>query len=117
MSADEAFDLDFAFDAWAEESARAAGRGKLGEAPCGHRGEAVIGTYYKCLEGCDDPPESDGVPEHVDPEITKPVCPWSQGFLPDCDGEGDVVQWGPEFRDINGRDMWSCRSCGKEFMA
>ncbi len=27
--------------------------GRSGTAPCGHPGEAVIGTYYRCLTGCD----------------------------------------------------------------
>ena len=30
------------------------GNGKIGIAPCGHQGEAVVGQYYHCLEGCDD---------------------------------------------------------------
>ncbi len=30
------------------------GEGKVGKAPCGHPGEAIIGQYYKCLWGCDD---------------------------------------------------------------
>lgn len=25
-----------------------------GIAPCGHRGETIIGTFVRCLEGCDD---------------------------------------------------------------
>ncbi len=29
--------------------------GKLGRAKCGHVGEAVVGNYYECLEGCDQP--------------------------------------------------------------
>lgn len=35
------------------------GNGKIGVAPCGHTGEAIIGTYYKCLVGCDKPKEVD----------------------------------------------------------
>lgn len=27
--------------------------GKISVAPCGHKGEAIIGTYVKCLAGCD----------------------------------------------------------------
>ncbi len=27
--------------------------GKISVAPCGHTGETVIGTYVKCLQGCD----------------------------------------------------------------
>ncbi len=27
--------------------------GRAGTAPCGHKGEAIIGTYYACTEGCD----------------------------------------------------------------
>lgn len=27
--------------------------GRIGTAPCGHPGEAIIGHYYRCLQGCD----------------------------------------------------------------
>lgn len=27
--------------------------GRFGVAPCGHTGEAIIGNYYRCVEGCD----------------------------------------------------------------
>lgn len=29
--------------------------GRLGVAPCGHEGEAIIGQFYNCLVGCDRP--------------------------------------------------------------
>lgn len=31
---------------------------RIGVAPCGHRGECVVGNYYRCLEGCDAPKAS-----------------------------------------------------------
>lgn len=88
-------------------------KGRLGTAPCGHVGEAVVGHYYACLAGCDD---ADAIPVHVEPERTKPVCAWSRDPGSDCRGEGDVVKWADEFNDINGNAMWSCRECGREFM-
>lgn len=88
--------------------------GKLGVAPCNHLGEHIIGNYVRCGAGCDS---SDGVPEHVDPERTPPICIYYLDTPPTCDGTKEVVVWGPEFRDINGNDMWTCRSCGREFMA
>lgn len=62
------------------------GNGKEGFAPCGHRGECVIGTYYRCLVGCDDK----AVPEPVKPEKTQPIkrnewdlalCGYCGGFI------------------------------------
>jgi hypothetical protein len=37
-------------------------------APCGHPGEVVIGSYVRCLSGCDG-----AVPEAVNREKTEPV--------------------------------------------
>lgn len=36
-------------------------------AKCGHQGEAIIGQYVMC-------PTCDGVPEHVESEITEKIC-------------------------------------------
>lgn len=94
--------------------------GKLGTAPCGHVGEHVTPAFVTCLDGCDDVAgegdESSGVPEPIVAERTKPICAWAKGPMPDCDGTGDVVMWGPEFQDMNGNDMWTCRKCHREFM-
>lgn len=35
------------------------GNGKRADAPCGHPGEHIIGTYVKCLQGCDTKDEVD----------------------------------------------------------
>lgn len=40
--------------------------GKSSKAPCGHKGEVVVGNYVRCLEGCEG-----AVPEYVKPEITE----------------------------------------------
>ena len=45
--------------------------GRLGTAPCGHRGEAIVGHYYACLEGCDS--------KHG---ARPPVAPFVRGGLP-----------------------------------
>ena len=41
-----------------------------GRAPCGHRGEHVIGDYVKCLEGC----EGAAVPQQIKRESTQKIC-------------------------------------------
>lgn len=47
--------------------------GKLGKAPCGHPGQAVIGQYYRCLSGCDKAPEQI---DFEDITIEYIRCPW-----------------------------------------
>ncbi len=92
------------------------GDGKRGVAPCGHDGEHVIGTYVRCLEGCDDVLElelddvesSDGVPSAVDPERTKPLCAHCQS--------ADVASY-PGMYDQDGKQLWHCHDCGKGFMS
>lgn len=85
--------------------------GKIGSAPCGHRGEAVVGQYYRCLEGCDRAgagPESDGVPdEESDDHVTEPLCLH-------C-GSDDVQIW-PGFM-VSGKDLFTCRDCGRSFQS
>lgn len=90
--------------------------GRIGTAPCGHRGEAVVGQYYRCLEGCEDNvagvgAESDGVPEEIEPERTQPICPH-------CGGD-EAMLWPPDWRDAFDRDFWLCEdaTCGKSFHA
>lgn len=48
------------------------GNGKRGNAPCGHSGEAVIGQYYRCLEGCDEEIELGW--EDITPTMTRCSC-------------------------------------------
>ena len=48
------------------------GNGKRGTAPCGHPGEAVIGQYFRCLFGCDSPPQ---VVDWEDVTLEWPRCP------------------------------------------
>jgi hypothetical protein len=48
-------------------------------APCGHPGEVVIGSYVRCLSGCDG-----AVPQAVNHEKTEPVArkhDWSLGGM------------------------------------
>lgn len=46
------------------------------KAPCGHPGEVIIGTFVRCLQGCDsartNPPARRGVPGHVEMCACKP---------------------------------------------
>lgn len=75
------------------------GNGRKTEAPCGHMGEVVIGTYVQCLT-CD----KGTVPEHVDPELTPPmfVC---------CPGCGS---WNTEeFLSLKSVPDWHCWDCGR----
>lgn len=88
------------------------GDGKKAQAPCGHDGEHVVGNYVFCPI-CD---VSDGVPVHVEPEQTKPVCPYSLDPADDCFGFGEIARWPAEF-DKDGKSMWLCRECGRSFYA
>lgn len=113
MSWDD-FDADFAFDAWADERARRPGDGKRAEAPCGCEGEVIVGTYVRCLKH----DASDGVPEHVEPESTRPICPNALDVFSSvkCDGNYPVRPWGVEFIcPDTGRVLWHCDGCGLDF--
>ena len=80
-----------------------ANNGKVGLAPCGHLGRAVIGQYYQCLV-CD---VSDGTPKHIDDRITEVLCGT-------C-GSDDLKVW-PGFT-VDGRDLWFCKDCKSSFFA
>jgi hypothetical protein len=70
--------------------------GKRGvKAPCGCPGEVVIGSYVRCLSG------HDGVPEHVEPEKTQPVCSHSGQY--EYDGHVWCTQCGRFLRTIKPR--------------
>ncbi len=45
--------------------------GKITKAPCGHKGEAIIGGYIQCLEGCGR--EEAAPEEEIEPEKTEPL--------------------------------------------
>lgn len=75
--------------------------GKIGVAPCGHLGRAVIGNYVQCLV-CD---VSDGVPERVDERVTAVLCGT-------CGS--DDLRVLPMFT-VDGRDLWFCRDCKSSF--
>lgn len=48
--------------------------GKIAVAPCGHNGETIIGTYVRCLQGCEGGAKvaRRGEPGHVDNCACKP---------------------------------------------
>lgn len=50
------------------------GNGKRGVAPCGHPGEAVIGQFYVCLQGCDDTSDFDFWDEVTAEHLVCPQC-------------------------------------------
>lgn len=75
--------------------------GKIGVAPCGHRGEHIIGQYVQCLQGCE---------VYADDAPTVECCPR-------C-GSGDIddeyqldplyLQWNPMAERFDRR----CFECG-----
>jgi hypothetical protein len=83
--------------------------GKRGIAPCGHPGTYITNSFVTCDQRCEFE-NSDGVPEHVAPERTQPICPFIG-----CPG-GGVTQW-PNRRSRNGEDFWMCDACGRSFYA
>lgn len=80
--------------------------GRIGVAPCGHPGEAVIGQYYKCLKGCDD---VDFNIEEITLDI--PTCRWCGSRNIDHDFEVDPMYYlfNPGAAIIDTR----CIDCGK----
>ena len=77
--------------------------GRQGTAPCGHRGVYVVNQYVQCLEGCDRCDSSDGVPEEVVEEVTRPHCK--------ACGSGDTEPFATE----SFLDCWHCLPCGNVF--
>lgn len=73
------------------------GDGKRGTAPCGHPGEHIVGQYVQCPI-CD---VSDGVPEYVEPEVTKKLCPH-------CGSDDLEIFTG---FTVFGKDLWLCNGC------
>jgi hypothetical protein len=75
--------------------------GKIGVAPCGHRGEHLTTNYVQCLEGCEE--NSDDFPSFE-------VC--SRCGSMDIDDEYEIDQaykvWNPGTPDYNRR----CFACG-----
>jgi len=84
------------------------GNGKRGTAPCGHPGTHVTNNFVTCDYRCEF---SDGVPEHVRPERTTPIC-----RLDGCEGGGRVIKW-PDEWSRDGKDFWMCEACGGSFYA
>ena len=70
-----------------------------GTAPCGHEGYFVIGRYVTCPI-CD---LSDGVPEEVEDEGTRPLCK--------ACGSGDTEPFATE----SFLDCHHCVACGRVF--
>lgn len=84
---------------------------KRGIAPCGHPGTYVTNTFVTCDIRCefgdatpDD--ESDGVTWYIDPETTKPLCPycWSD----------DVEPYNGMFSG-SGKVVYHCHGCQQGF--
>lgn len=80
---------------------------KTGRAPCGHPGTYVTNTFITCDFRCEFE-ESDGVPIHVDPERTLPLCKF-------C-GSDAVAQYGG-FVTPEGLQVWHCHNCEQGFAA
>lgn len=77
--------------------------GRVGLAPCGHPGVAIIGQYYACSVGCDA--VSDGVPIEVKDKLTTVLCSY-------C-GSDQVERWDVAFTHDD-MDLWHCNACGCE---
>lgn len=74
--------------------------GRIGVAPCGHRGEHVVGQYVQCLEGCEVP---------IEPEIeTCPICGDDDVDL-DYELPAEYLYWNPTSIRFNRR----CNECGR----
>ena len=98
------------------------GNGRRMKAPCGHLGEAVIGTYVQCLR-CD----KDAAPAAVAPEKTEPMrapqCPGCSSnnierFPTDVDAAiwyltTHLIPTGPVQTPVGGE--WGCNSCARVF--
>lgn len=80
--------------------------GKVGIAPCGHLGYHYTANYVACSVGCDS--TSDERAETGPAPVGQQLCRL-------C-GSPNVAVWDHEFDDGD-RRMWSCRTCGKEFLA
>lgn len=80
---------------------------KRGIAPCGHPGTYVTNTYVSCDFRCEFE-ESDGVPVHVDPERTQPLCPF-------CNS--DDVEPYRGFLTPDDKLVWHCHNCEQGFAA
>lgn len=76
------------------------GNGRKGKAPCGHDGEAIIGHYYECLEGC-----GSAIPTYIDPEKTKQLCIHCMS--------SDIAIF-PDFA-LSGKTIYYCHTCFRVF--
>ncbi len=76
------------------------GNGRKAQAPCGHAGEVVIGTFIQCLRGCESF-------EEEAPEIE--TCPYCDKSEVDTDYSLDpeYYLWNPQTPLFN-RRCWSC---------
>lgn len=83
--------------------------GKVAVAPCGHTGETIIGTYVRCLAGCEGPKliSKRGVAGHVDNCACKP-CQYRRKThyitMRDRTGKEYIkVEWDGSSNDILGK--------------
>jgi hypothetical protein len=81
-------------------------KGRPDIAPCGHKGQVVVGTYVECLEGCND-----AVPEDITPEDTQPIKVKASDFCPFC-GSVDIELYAHMYMPS---DTLHCITCGKLF--
>jgi hypothetical protein len=92
--------------------------GKIGKAPCGHEGEHIIGTYVRCLKGCDAVKrqtfdvQQRPIPSPDPLDFSDLFDDWDNDKTP-------VYRWCPF---CNSRDtepfqgaLWHCKPCGKVF--
>jgi hypothetical protein len=104
--------------------------GALATAPCGHRGEAVIGDYVRCLEGCEGAPvDAEPAPPAPAREHRWMYGPWgnagctacgvgkgSAGSKEPCKGNGSTTD--PRTCQHPSKYSYSggtfCSSCGKK---
>ena len=77
--------------------------GKIGNAPCGHPGEAVIGQYFECSIGCDHP-------DYVELALQDDVLACPRCLSTDLDEEYDFVAvW---FGTVSPVPNSRCNPCG-----
>ena len=73
--------------------------GKIGKAPCGHKGEHLTVNFVRCTEGCKDdafPPEE--------------ADDWDTFRCPKCDSK-DTEDYSAPFLSV--ADFWKhCWTCG-----
>lgn len=81
--------------------------GKLGTAPCGHPGRAVLGQFYLCTAGCDAPPKANDPVAFEQEEPTNPDA----RKCPRCGSLNTAPFW----HYFSTGDQYNCLPCGHVF--